>query len=374
MRLVLERLQQEDHTLTRDELDGVATLAMESCTVSLREDSLMEQFSWLTLESAKEIKSVAGRVQAHSCGDQCTRNPPDGQECSLYFPRLPSHVTLVSRLPDFQRLKDRRSFLEPLESLQCRVQESLRELKRTNQLVTASISSLLHSVDPSLPQHNEDGSISWAGIRVTPGPDLTYLLERLQGLPGLTEGEVLRTVCWQWCLQFRQHPRVILTRTVQESYTATYSPTILLSTRSNHEIEVITSSPSKVFAYMSKGSAASSDLGLKRVVRELEDRGEEEIAAEVERLKDIFKLRQVPLMEAMYRLNGTLGLSSSNVSVTFKTFKHEDDTNNNITEYEEYLEDTENNDNIEDVNSEDGEDSQRSYKDEEAETMDYSWR
>lgn len=90
--------------------------------------------------------------------------------------------------------------MELLESLQCRVQEVLRELQRTNQLATTTLASLLYTVDSSPPHQTQDSGLSRGGVIVTPGPDLTYILERLHGLPGLGEEEVLRAACWHWSL------------------------------------------------------------------------------------------------------------------------------------------------------------------------------
>ena len=373
MRLVLERLQQADHTLTRAELEGVAALAVESCTVSLMEDTLREQFSWLPPDLAREVVALATIVQAHRCGQECTRNPPDGQECSLYFPRPPAHFTMVSRLPDLHGPASRRSFLEPLESLQCRVQALLRELKRTDRLATTSLHSLLCAVDPSAPQHTQDGGLSWAGMTATPGPDLTYLLQRLTGLPGIREEEVLRVVCWHWSLLYRRQPRVILARTVPETYTASFSPAILLCTRSNHEVELITATPSKAFSYAAKGSLSSSNMGIQRVVRELQERGEEEKAAEVESLREQYKLRQVSLPEAIYRLNPALSLSKSNLNICFKSFKYlNNDDNDNLEEEEGDNFEAHNDDSEDDSDkSENGSESQEEEEDFEG---DYSWR
>ena len=316
VREVLARLQDGDTTLAREEQESVAALAWGAYTVTMDSEGLVHQFPWLTPEMAGQVVVLAKRVQQHTCGEHCQSEDQEAQQCKLYFPRLPSFLTQLALPPNFTKQKDRDAFLKPLEAVQGKVQQQLRELQRAGQLSTTSVSSLLHSVDQSSPKYNDNGGLSWAGLTVPPGPQLSYLLERCREVQELEEEEVLRAVCWQWCLTYRRYARVILARRLVEVYTASYSPAILLTTRTNHEVELITSTPGKVFNYITKGGLASSRWGIGAAVAELRSRGEEQRATEVEVMASSFKVRLVSLTEAIYRMTPSLSFSHSNVGLT----------------------------------------------------------
>ena len=348
---VLARLQEGDISLVREDLEEVASLAMSAYTVTLEEVRLMLSFSWIKPEQAREVVGLAKRLQEYTCGETCGRQPPEGQECSLFFPRLPSLLTLVSRPPNLPRMQDRQAFLRPILALQCKVQVKLRELQRRGELATTTLSFLLASVDSSQPQDLKDGGLAWGGLQVPASSDLNYTLEECSKIVELGDQEVRRAACWQWCLLFRQYPRVILARRVGEAYMANYSPAILLSLQANHEVELVTSTPYKLFSYIAKGGADASKESMRRVVIELERRGEKVRARELEQLVRKYKLRQVSITEALYGMTPGLPLSKSNVGVSFTNLKHveegyeedntEDDVNNNWNDDNQDHEDTE---------------------------------
>ena len=321
VREVLTRLQDGDASLVREDLEELVDLAAAAYTVTLDEETLQLSFLWLNAEQAREAVRVAKKVQEHTCGKICGKMAPEGQNCSLFFPRLPSFFTLVSRLPNLGRTQDRQAFLRPIEVVQFKVQVRLRELRRTGQLATTSLSFLLASVDPSPPQQLEGGGLSWCGLSVPAGEELDYMLARCSRVAGLGEQEVRRAACWQWCLLYRQYPRVILARRVVEAYMANYSPAMLLTLQANHEVELVASSPSKLFSYIAKGGSASSAENIRRGIDELKERGEEVRAAELEELVRRYKLRQASLTEAIYVLTPGLSLSNSNVGIIFKSLK-----------------------------------------------------
>ena len=318
VRVVLGRLQSGDCTLTREELDGVADLATSSYTVTLSQARLEEQFSWLSPSQATEVVGLACKVQHHTCiadsmhacimGEQGER-----KSCSKFFPRPPSILTLVSRLPNLASQEQRSSFLQPLEQLQAKVQDKLRELLEAGQLATTALHVLLHSVDQSVPQHTRDGGLSWGGITAPFGLDLGYVLTRCEEVPGLTREEVERMACWHYSLLFRAYPRVVPRREVSEAYTVNYNPAIILCTLGNHEVEILTSTPGKAICYVTKGGTATTKKIVKLSARELQRRGEEEIADRMEEMVEKEKLRVVTLAEAIYSMNPGLSLSSSNI-------------------------------------------------------------
>ena len=337
LRDVLAKLHEGTSQLTWEEQESVASLAWSAYTVTLDEEGLVHQFSWLTSELAREAVSLARRLQEHTCNDLCSTHAMEGQKCKLYFPRLPSYLTQLAMPPDIKRRKDREDFLAPCEALQGKVQEVLRDLRRSGQLGTTSLDSLLRTVDPDLPQYNEDGDLSWSGIIVPRGPDLNLLLERCGEMLGLGLGqeEVLRAACWQWCLRFRHFARVILARRVGESYMASYSPAILLTAKTNHEVELITSTPNKVFNYVTKGGVASSKEGVGLAVRELRRRGEEERATELESMFANFDVRLVSTTEAIYRIAPGLSLAASNVGIVYRQFEDKNTVNSTVVDDEE---------------------------------------
>ena len=69
----LQRLQEGDRSLTMEELVGLMGLAKESCTVSLSEQCLLQDFRWLSQEQASEVVQLARGVQRHSCLASCDR-------------------------------------------------------------------------------------------------------------------------------------------------------------------------------------------------------------------------------------------------------------------------------------------------------------
>ena len=316
MREVLARLQDGATGLVREERESIAALAWGAYTVTLDVEGLVHQFPWLTLDMARQVVTLARRVQHHTCGKYCLNEDQEAQQCSLYFPRLPSYLTQLGLPPNIPIQKEREAFLKPLETLHGRVQEQLRTLNRTGGLVTTSVSTLLRSVDQSFPQYTEDGGLTWAGLTVPPGPELAYLLEKCREVQGLNEEEVLMVTCWQWSLSYRRYARVILARRLAEVYTASYSPAILLSTRTNHEVELIASTPGRVYKYVTKGGMASSRRGIGAAVSELRRRGEEQRATEIEVMASNFDVRLVSLTEAIYRMTPSLSLSQSNVGLT----------------------------------------------------------
>ena len=79
VRYSLERLQQLDTTLRREDLDGIITLAQSAFSVTLSAERLSQQFPWLSASLARQVVELAGRVQVHTCGDTCTKSPREGQ-------------------------------------------------------------------------------------------------------------------------------------------------------------------------------------------------------------------------------------------------------------------------------------------------------
>lgn len=315
VKVVLGRLQSGDNTLTREELDGVAVLAKSSYTVTLSETKLQEQFSWLRPGQPREVVDLARNVQTHNCTKDC--RPGDQRRCSKSFPRPPSILTMVSRLPNLPTQEDRSLFLAPLEDLQIQVELKLCELKEAGQLGVFLMKDILYFVDSSPPLRAQDGSLSWGGMTAFPGPDLAFLLARCLEVPGLTREEVERMTCWHYSLLFRTYPRVVSSREVAEVFTVNYSPAILLCTQGNHEVEVITSTPSRVVSYVTKGGGAASKKVVNMAVRELQGRGEEEMATRLKKMVEEEKMRVVSLTEAIYSLTPSLSLSSSNIGRRF---------------------------------------------------------
>jgi hypothetical protein len=301
------------------EVEHLVKPAKEAFTVAMKVDVLLDQFPWLTPGLAEETVQLAQRVQQHTCNVFCTSDPPLGQTCTLYFPRLPSCFTLVARLPGIPDRTEREAFLGSLESLHGRAQEVLRDLKRIGQVAGSSIHTMLAVVDPSTPQLLTNDGISnyhWGRTQVRLGHDLNILLDRCRALPGLTAGQVLRAACWHWSLLFRRPFRILPQRTIQEAWTVNYNPTVLLCTRANHDLDII-GSPEACFQYVTKGGVKTSSDSIHRAATELRWRGTEAMAFRLEQMHDNDGLREVSLVEAIYRMNRGLDLASSNTSVVY---------------------------------------------------------
>ena len=91
---------------------------------------------------------------------------------------------------------------------------------------------------------------------------------------------------------------------------ASYNPWIMLATTTNHEVDLLAATPSKVVAYMAKGSRQES---LARAVEELRRRGRVEDVAAARRLDSAIRAghREVTATEACYRLDSRLPFTSS---------------------------------------------------------------
>ena len=318
----LERLQQLDTTLKREDLDGLITLAQNAFSVTLSAERLSRQFPWLSASQASQVVELAGRVQLHTCGDTCTNSPREGQLCGMYFPRLPSLFTLVSKLPDLDN-RQSQQLLASVQQLQSKVQEHLRELHRTGHLLTTSLSSLLTLVDSSAPEGSRETGFTWGGLTVSPGSDLDFVLDQCTCLADLSKEERKRLVCWQYSLLYRRRPRIIPQRLVTEVYIVNYNPSILLSLKANHEVELICSTPHNVYKYVTKGGSGPSITTLKAAISELEERGKVEIARALDNMLTSGGMREVTLAEAFYRLLN-LRLSHCNTTGVHSDLGHLD--------------------------------------------------
>jgi len=310
LRLLLTTLQTGDSSnLTMADLRPLVELGDRALTVSTNPTMLGEQFPLLTMAQAEEVARLAVQLQTHHCTPTCTTIFPIGQHCREFFPRLPSLLSLVARRPD---LGDRaeEEHLEAVEAVHRRVQVLLRARERgeEEEEPVVALLELLRQLGPG-PQALPGGCFWWQGVTCSPGPELDTLLVELGALAA-TQADTMLLAAYHSTLLLRRLPRFIPRRRVCEVWTASLNPWVLLATLTNHEVDLITSTPATLVGYMTKGSRQRS---LVVAAKELRRRGRRGDMAAARRLESAVRAghREVTATEACYRLDARLPFSSS---------------------------------------------------------------
>ena len=159
------------------------------------------------------------------------------------------------------------------------------------------------------PVRLEDGGYTWAGTTFPIEPQLTRLINDCRTLEVGESGAVILAL-YHYSLMLRFHSKFIPIRTVHEVWVASYNPVVLLAWQANMELELVLHTPVKLFRYVAKGSRQQS---LKAAISELGRRngkGDERAAERLEEAIEAGK-REVPMAEALIRLDSTLSLSTS---------------------------------------------------------------
>ena len=326
---LLGRLQKNNAVgLSREELRPVVLLAKRMTTVSTCPKLLKSQFPSLTEIQAQEVSALALKLQVHPCSSSCEKRiPAEGQQCCMFFPKLPSLIAIVATTPpsgDQYRLR-----LEKIENFQIKVQEELRRIagnpdghlteEQGDHIKT--LCSLIRTVEDS-PASDGSGGLVFAGTIVPGGEETDGLRNELKSL-GVSSAEDLDLmVCYHFTLLTRRHNKYLPVRTVEESFIVSYNPWILLATKANGEAELITHTLSSVFRYVTKGT---DPFILKSYAQELrkrrDNKREEDMANYLERLvkasegtndRSQYMPRVVTLGEAFRLLDPRMTLSSSN--------------------------------------------------------------
>ena len=312
---VMERCQAgESGGLSRQDFQGVVELATSILTVTLSPGVLHAQFPALSVQQATEAVRLASKFQLHACSAFCTSSFPEDQLCKEWFPRLPSVFALVARTP-LAGCKNDEAMLNKFERIHLQVQRLLRNAQRGVYIHPSGTD--LHALVVLLgevsvndqPVLLEDGGYTWAGTTFPIGPQLTRLINDCRTLEVGEAGAVILAL-YHYSLMLRRHSKFIPIRTVHEVWVASYNPVVLLAWQANMELELVLHTPKSLLKYVAKGSrqhslnAAISELGQRK------GKGDERAALRLEEALEAGK-REVPMTEALIRLDTRLSLSSS---------------------------------------------------------------
>jgi hypothetical protein len=317
---LLTRLQAgEVAGLTKAELRPVEDLGFSAITVSLQPAILYQQFSELTEEQADKVARLATRLQWHYCTSSCTTNVPEGQECYHYFPRLPSLLpAVVARPPDPVHGEEwAKKQLLATETVHCKVQQWLREERTAIQARAgqedrvAALVCLLRQV-AAPPQPLSSGGWSWADVEFLPDPDRKWdrLSIQLMQLFGSSHRDNVLLTAYHASLSIRRHARYLPRRLVSEAWVNGFNPWVLLACQSNVDVNLVLHTPTSVYSYVGKGTR---QVSLNSAISELERRGRPEDLAAAKCLQTALEegMREVPIMEAIYRADSRLSLVTS---------------------------------------------------------------
>ena len=312
---LLGRLQRGEGDLTWEERGQVAELGWRAITVTTSVPTLRHQFNNLTEEEAEEIVNLARRHQTHTCSHHCSGASPPGQQCGQYFPRLPSLLPLVAMRPSLLT-DEQKTRLKLIENVKQEVQELLRALPLPllgdDENPVTSLLMLLRQVsdDPVL---LPGGGITWAGVVFSPGQEFEYLLQEC-GAKATNMEDTLLLVAYHSSLLERRHAKFLPVRRVAEAWGVNYNPWVLGNTRSNVEVELVTHTPSVLHSYLAKGATAQTIL---EAAEEVDSRGGRRMGDMAEQLRQAWEegWKEVSLLEAFFRLDPGLHLSTSNCHV-----------------------------------------------------------
>ena len=140
--------------------------------------------------------------------------------------------------------------LDSIYSIHVRLQDCLRRLSIGPEHNTpATLVSLLKQVADPPELVPGGGGFSWGDVTFPSGPLMQYMFRQCQQY-AKTPGDVVLLQVYHMSLLTRRHAKYFPKRSVSEVYIANYNPVILLATKSNMEVDVITHTPNTWFSYM----------------------------------------------------------------------------------------------------------------------------
>ena len=252
---LLTTLQEGDSsTLSHTDLRALVELATAAMTVSTSPTLLLQQFPLLSAEQAQEVVRLALLHQHHTCTPNCTVEVGHGQQCSLWYPCLPSLLPLVARRPDLQD-QGERDRLEEVERLHRRVQGVLRARHARGELgeevQVAEVEKLLEVLRETgpAPQALPQGGFTWQGVAFPQGQELDTLRQECITASGVALGgqDLLLVTLYQASLLVRRHPLHLPQRRVCEVLTCNFNPWMLLALQISHELDLVAATPSKLY-------------------------------------------------------------------------------------------------------------------------------
>lgn len=308
---LFSRLLGGDLSLTREDLQPLVEISQAAITVSTSVPGLRQQFPGMSQEHAQEVVELAMRHQLHRCTAHCTASTPPGQECSQYFPKLPSLKPLMANL---------KTKSGGVPKLHVAIQNILRGLPvHGDQVEEDPVLSLLNILNQvaAPPILLPSGSFHWAGMTVRVTPEMDQLLGEMRLIPGLaTLGQQRVMALYHYTLRFRRHPKMVQTRRVTEAWVVNFNPSLLRAARTNIELDLVTHTLSTLQSYHTKGATTQTTL---ETAAQLEQRGgaRNSRMAEDIRMASESGYKEMSMTEAYFRMDPGLHLFISNKTVSW---------------------------------------------------------
>ena len=311
--------------LTREQLAPLLEVVVAGITVTSSHERLVQQFPLLTDEQARRAATLASLLQWHKCTTSCTTTFPEGQQCQLYYPQLPSCFDIIAIRPHLSTREEEQALCK-VECLHQQVQQLLRadpplpghvvEEEPVEQLL-----NLLRRVGglDGAPRSLPDGGWSWFSVTFLPCSSLDRLLLECGELVDAEADRVLLAL-WHHSLLVRRHAKFIPRRRVCEVFLAKYNPWAALAMKASMEIDLISHTPEALERYVTKGS---QQLSLHHAIDELEERGSRQDLKMADRLTEELRSgrHEVSMTEAFFLLDPRLQVTSLSPSkVIFVSF------------------------------------------------------
>ena len=322
LRSVQDRLIGRDETLTNQDVAPLLDLAANSVTVSLSADELTDSFPSLGRQLAEEVAALARRFQIHRrCGSHCQRDVESETEtCRLFFPQLPTFFHVVARCPALSTPQDEEA-LRQVESLHAAVKSEMKKRREAGTLEADDSSrglALLLLVAAGHPQPIRADKLIWHGIQFRRDNQFRDFYAKCRALvPQPSEGHAEVLAVYHKSLMVRRQAKHLPKRTLSEAYVEEYNPWMLRAANGNVSVKMVLHTPHKLYSYITKSSDGASSI--RAAVSELRRRGGQTDLASCELLEAKLDdgYREVTLGQALYRLDSTLRLSKSDLSVVW---------------------------------------------------------
>ena len=321
LRSVHDRLIRRDATLTDEEVAPLRDVAAKSVSVSLNPDELVDSFPDLGRQLAEEVAVLAGNYQIHAtCGSHCQDVGSETTEtCRFFFPQLPTFFHVIARCPALSTKQDEEA-LAQIESLHAAVKGELRRRREDGTLgddnTPSGLARLLLSAvgDPGLV---EEGFL-WHEVRFPRDELFQHLYAKCRSLvpqPSVQHADVL--AIYHRSLLVRRHAKHLPRRTVSEAYVEEFNPWMLRAAAGNVSVKMVLHTPFNLYSYVTKSSDGAR--GIRSAASELRRRGGESNLAGCDMLEAKLEdgYREVTLGQALHRLDPTLRLSKSDLSVVW---------------------------------------------------------
>ena len=322
LRSIQDRLISHDETLTTHDIAPLLDLAANSVSVSLSADELATSFPCLGRRLAEEVATLAGRFQIHRrCGSDCQREVESETEtCRLFYPQLPTFFHIIASCPALSTPQDEKA-LEQVESLHAAVKSEMRKRREAGTLEADDSPhglALLLLVAAGCPKMTQADQLEWHGIQFPRDEQFYDFYSKCRALvpqPSVEHAELL--AIYHRSLLARRQAKHLPRRTLSAAYVEEYNPWMLRAACGNVSVKMVLHTPDKLYRYITK--SADGSQGIRAATSELRRRGGQLNLARCDLLeaKTADGYREVTLGQALHRLDPTLRLSKSDLSVVW---------------------------------------------------------